>query len=544
MSFIKYFSNQPEASEIPDQCRNPFDNNPHMLAIFASNELQQRLKNSTQITSQLFEKECGKMFGVLVIADEEGKIGFISSFSGMLNKQWIVPGFVPPVFNIKQQHSFFALGEKQVTEITQVIQLQLNSENRLQDKQKLIQLGQQHEKELAGLKKQHKKNKAQRKIKRLAIKNEKDESPILQQLSFQSQQDKRELKQLKSDWKQKILLAEKGFNNHYENSINELISKRKTLSQRLHKQVFESYKFVNGLQQYKPLMHFFNGIPPGGTGDCAAPKLIQYALKNKFKILAMAEFWWGAPPAKGVRQHANFYPPCRGKCYPILPFMLKGIIDKAVNSTNENKEVEPDIVFEDENLLVINKPAGMLSIPGKQQDYSVLSWLKKRYPEATGALLVHRLDMATSGLLVAAKNAQVHKHLQKQFISRSIKKRYVAVLSKVLDKKNITVNLPLRVDLEDRPRQLVCYEYGKVAETHVRVISKDEKTTRVYFYPVTGRTHQLRVHAAHSQGLCAPIVGDELYGNRSERLLLHAEKICFEHPLTGETIKVKSKVPF
>lgn len=335
------------------------------------------------------------------------------------------------------------------------------------------------------------------------------------------------------------------FNDSYKNKINLLIQKRKQLSQQLHRKVFEGYQLVNILTEIKPITGFFTGkVPAGGTGDCAAPKLIQFAHQHKLSILALAEFWWGSSPVKEVRHHAQFYPPCRGKCHPILPFMLKGVSLEQTPAVNMGKKLEPVIVYEDDSLVVVNKPAGLLSIPGKQQEYSVLNWLKQRYPQATGALLVHRLDMDTSGLLLAAKNARVHKHLQKQFINRSLKKRYVAVLSRVIKKQNVTVDLPLRVDLNDRPRQLVCYEHGKTAVTHAKVISSNANTSRVYFYPVTGRTHQLRLHAAHSKGLSAPIVGDELYGTRSERLLLHAEKINFEHPLTAERIEVKVNVPF
>ena len=545
MSLIQYFSIQPGASDIPDRLRNPFDNNPHTLAILASKELQQRLIDLPHITEQLFEKNNGKMFGVLVVSDAVGKIGYLSGFSGLLNQQWEMPGFVPPVFNDKQQQKFLQQGEKQVTELTGQIELLVSSPDRLQAKSLLKQLKQQQDEELAEFKKQNKKNKKCRKEKRETLIHDLSNMEVLQKLSFQSQQDKRDFKQLKLSWDKKILETKNNFYNDFESSIEELITKRKKLSQQLHKKVFDSYQLMNKLKQVNTLNYLFDGkTPPGGTGDCAAPKLIQYAHENNFKILAMAEFWWGDSPLKGVRQHARFYPPCRGKCFPILPFMLTGIISQKINAETNETLLVPEIVYEDENLLVLDKPAGMLSIPGKQQEYSVLSWLKKRYPEAEGALLVHRLDMATSGLLVAAKNSKTHKHLQKQFIHRNVKKRYVSVLSKVLSQQKLTVDLPLRVDLDDRPRQLVCSEFGKPALTHVEVISNDKKTTRVHFYPVTGRTHQLRVHAAHSQGLDAPIVGDELYGSRSTRLMLHAEKISFEHPVTGVLMEIKSKAPF
>ena len=453
--------------------------------------------------------------------------------------------FVPPVFNVQRQQLFLDQGESQVTYLTEKIELLSNAPERLQAMEKIVELRRHRETDLSRLEKLNKQNKQQRRLKRSLLKNDQHENKYLEELSFLSQQDKRELKQCKLSWANTLGNAKARFDSDFEGEITALIDKRKKLSQELHKKVFENYLIINKSAEQKPLNSFFDGkIPAGGTGDCAAPKLIQFAHLNKLKILAMAEFWWGSSPAKGIRHHGHLYPPCRGKCHPVLPFMLKGVCEESVTVENQAEILEPQIIYEDDSLVVLNKPAGMLSIPGKQQQYSVLSWLQQRYPKATGALLVHRLDMATSGLLLAAKNAQVYKHLQQQFISRSIKKRYVALLSGRLDKQDITVNLPLRVDLDDRPRQLVCYEHGKSAVTKVKVISVEASTSRVYFYPITGRTHQLRVHAAHHQGLAVPIVGDELYGTRSERLFLHAERISFEHPQTGEKVEISAKVPF
>ena len=546
MNIINYFCEQPELSEIPDQCRNPFDNDPHPLAIKASLDLQQRLNNSTEFPANLFEKENGKMFGVLVVAGSDHKIGYLSGFSGMLNKQWVVHGFVPPVFDIEKQQSFLNAGAAQLEKLTGQIDAKINSADRLQVLAQITELEKRQEIEINTLQKQHKNNKELRRKERSEINNNQQQVEILQRLSFLSQQDKRELKKAKLDWDKELSSVRLQFSGRFDNEINLLKIKRKKLSQKLHKKVFENYQLINQSGDIKALTHFFDGnMPAGGAGDCAAPKLIQYAHNNKLKILALAEFWWGASPAQGVRHHGSFYPPCRGKCHPVLPFMLQGLM-KADDSFLEiaYKKLVPEIIYEDDSLLVLDKPAGLLSIPGKQQQYSVLSWLKERYPQATGALLVHRLDMATSGLLLAAKHAEVYKDLQQQFISRSIKKRYVAILSKAISEPQMTVDMPLRVDLDDRPRQVVCYEHGKSAVTKVKVISSTVNSSRVYFYPLTGRTHQLRVHAAHSKGLNAPMMGDELYGSRSERLFLHAEKLTFKHPLSGELIDVKSKVPF
>ena len=295
-------------------------------------------------------------------------------------------------------------------------------------------------------------------------------------------------------------------------------------------------------------------VPPAGAGECALPKLLQYAYLHQLKPLAMAEFWWGDSPKNEIRHHGYYYPSCKGKCEPILQHMLQGLeVDEnpLLNPVHEEEELE--IVFEDEWLLVVNKPAGMLSVPGKAEDRdSVYHRLKKKYPEATGPMIVHRLDMATSGLLLVAKTKEVHQDLQAQFANRSIKKRYVAVLDGiVLSERTGRIELPLCLNPLDRPRQIVNKEYGKEAITEYRIISESGSTfnesrkhTRIIFYPLTGRTHQLRVHAAHPEGLGCPILGDELYGKKADRLYLHAEYIEFRHPIYGDILRIQKEADF
>ena len=259
----------------------------------------------------------------------------------------------------------------------------------------------------------------------------------------------------------------------------------------------------------------------------------------------MAEFWWGDSPKSEIRQHGNFYPACNGKCKPILAHMLEGVsMDENPLLTNPGEETSIDIIFQDEVMLVINKPPELLSVSGKNIEDSVYFRMKQRYPQATGPLTVHRLDMSTSGLMLIALNKEVHKILQKQFINRSIKKRYVALLEGQVKQDKGIIDLPLRLDIDDRPRQLVCYEYGKPAKTEWEVIQRKNNQTRVHFYPVTGRTHQLRVHSAHTNGLNAPIVGDDIYGNRANRLHLHADFIAFNHPLTRELMQFQIDAEF
>jgi tRNA pseudouridine32 synthase/23S rRNA pseudouridine746 synthase len=271
--------------------------------------------------------------------------------------------------------------------------------------------------------------------------------------------------------------------------------------------------------------------PPAGSGDCAAPKLLQYAFQHELTPVVMAEFWWGISPNSEIRKHKNFYPSCQSRCKPILKHMLKGVrMNENLLLKNLSVKQELKIIFEDDDIIIVNKPPEFLSVPGKEIKDSVYTRIKQQYPSATGPLIVHRLDMSTSGILVLTKTKEANRILQNQFIKRTIKKRYVALLSGKLSKKKGVITLPLRLDLDDRPRQLVDFKNGKTAKTNWNVITQNDTHTRVHFYPITGRTHQLRVHAAHKDGLNLPIIGDDLYGTKQDRLYLHADFIEFIHP--------------
>ena len=282
-----------------------------------------------------------------------------------------------------------------------------------------------------------------------------------------------------------------------------------------------------------------------GAGDCCAPKLFQYAFLNNLAPIAMAEFWWGKPLKNSVRKHKYYYPACKGKCKPILTHMLDGIPtapNPLFEKLAEPKEIKT--LYEDEYLLVINKPNELLSVSGSEIEDSVKFRITKKYPNATGPLLVHRLDMSTSGILLIAKNKDIHKALQKQFIEKTVKKRYVAILDGIIDQKQGTIELPLRVDFFDRPKQMVDFERGKNALTKYEVIAIEDGKTRIHFYPITGRTHQLRVHASHHLGLNTSILGDDLYGKTLDRLYLHAEKISFIHPINNKKMEFIAECPF
>ena len=288
--------------------------------------------------------------------------------------------------------------------------------------------------------------------------------------------------------------------------------------------------------------------PPGGTGDCAAPKLLGYAQTLGLTPIALTEFWWGDAPRSGGRHHGVHYPACRGKCGPLLRYMLDGVPVEPAPAfvTRDVPASAPEVVYEDEWLTVVDKPAGMLSVPGRNagaQD-SALSRLRMRYPAATGPLLVHRLDLDTSGLLLMARTLEVHGQLQRLFAQRQIRKEYVAELEGELLGDSGTISLALRGDPDDRPRQIHDPVAGKEAVTGWRVLQRQDGRTRVLLLPRTGRTHQLRVHAAHPDGLNAPIVGDRLYGRRGGRLMLHAQTLAFEHPVTGEALEITRNAPF
>ena len=328
------------------------------------------------------------------------------------------------------------------------------------------------------------------------------------------------------------------------NKIASLKNEREGKSASLQQQLFEQYNFLNANDETKSLIDIFKETaiqrPPAAAGECAAPKLLQYAFKHNLKPISIAEFWWGKSPKSEIRKHKNFYPACQGKCKPILGHMLQGLeIDDNPMLINSKEELQIKTLFEDEYMAVINKPAELLSVPGVSIKDSVQQRMKDKYPKATGPLTVHRLDMQTSGIMLIAKSLEVHKVLQKQFIDRTIKKRYVALLDGILKEDKGVIDLPLRPDFEDRPRQLVCYEDGKSALTNYEVIERTENITRIYFYPVTGRTHQLRVHSAHQKGLNIPILGDDMYGKPSDRLYLHAQFIQFLHPKSNKKMKIE-----
>ena len=607
---IHFFKKPVSHLALPEKFTYPFHYTPHPLCVLAAEEVKEYIASRKEWQEELAS---GKMFGVLIVQtdngitnNEENQIGYLAAFSGNLDGKNLHPYFVPPVYDLLQPEGFFKIEEEQISAINIRIRELENSGSYLDSKEKWKIETEQAKAVLNQAKAELKMAKEAREIRRQSSPELSGEEQA--SLIRESQYQKAEYKRLEKKWKKRLEELETEV-RHFDIEIERLKTERKERSAALQRKLFEQFRMLNAQGEVKDLYTIFEQtvqkVPPAGAGECALPKLLQYAYLHQLKPLAMAEFWWGDSPKNEIRHHGYYYPSCKGKCEPILQHMLQGLeVDEnpLLNPIHEEEELE--IVFEDEWLLVINKPAGMLSVPGKAEDRdSVYHRLKKKYPEATGPMIVHRLDMATSGLLLVAKTKEVHRDLQAQFANRSIKKRYVAVLDGVIIKteketKPIAekailiaketvstkktakaertgntgrIELPLCLNPLDRPRQMVSSEHGKEAITEYQIISESEritsesentfnesnridesersinesrKYTRIVFYPLTGRTHQLRVHAAHPEGLGCPILGDELYGKKADRLYLNAEYIEFRHPIYGNILCIQKEADF
>ena len=538
---------------LPEKFTFPFYYEPHELSIIASTELQAYLETQTNFEHNFGLQEnqeglvIGKMFGVLVCQNQEGELGYLWAFSGKLAGVNHHSYFVPTIFDMLHQDGFFRKEEGVLNAINRQIEILENSDELQNKKNQLESTKKDATIDIQNQKDKIKSFKVERDEKRISFTNL--SSAEIEQLEVElSEESKKEsilLKKMTKYWNFQIEKTQNEVNLLLD-EINQLKEERRLKSGALQQKLFAEYSFLNQFGERKSIGEIFNNNPPAGAGECAAPKLLHYAFEHNLKPIAMAEFWWGQSPKSEIRKHKQFYPACKSKCEPILlSHMLKGL-DIEANPFQENpaegKNIE--IVYEDEILAVINKPAEFLSVPGKIISDSVYQRVKELYPNATGPLIVHRLDMSTSGLMLIAKDEETYVRLQSQFIKRTIKKRYVALLNGILEENEGYIDLPLRVDLDDRPRQLVCYEYGKPAQTKWEVIEVRINQTLVYFYPITGRTHQLRVHASHELGLKTPIVGDDLYGSKANRLHLHAESLTFFHPITKEEVTFQKEVDF
>ena len=525
---------------LPETFNNPFDYVPHPVCEAAVADLLPHVEKLMHGNPE------GKMFGVLVVTKENSQVSdnqqnatmyYLAAFSGQLYDQSVLPGFVPPVFDFLDPDGYFKVHEAEISAINQEID-NLKSDGRYIESRK-IYLQLQEDAEVAIAK--AKSNMLSAKEKRDAERSKRVLSPV-EEAAFvkESQYLKAELRREKQRWTEKIAEA-KTAADIYEKHIEELANQRKTKSEVLQNWLFEHFVMVNYAGERRNLLEIFRDtvqqLPPAGTGECCEPKLLQYAYTHGLKPIQMAMFWWGKSPEGEIRHHLHYYPACSGKCKPVLTYMLPPEV-LAANSHRDLFE-QLEIVYEDADLWVVDKPSGMLSVPGKSHRESVISLLQERCQEGETPLVVHRLDMDTSGLLVVAKHKTAHYRLQKQFKDREIHKTYVAVLDgdplPIGEKGRI--ELPLSPDLMHRPYQKVDKEQGKPAITEYLVV--DEHV--VELHPLTGRTHQLRVHCAHAEGLNRPIKGDNLYGRRADRLYLHAVRIAFVHPGSGEEMVFERK---
>ncbi len=546
-SIFTPFRSSIEAIALPERFTYPFCYKPHPLSVLAAQELQQHLETQTEwhhdfgldgLNKDSNNHAIGTMFGVLVVQNEQGEIGYLSAFSGAIAGQTQLPHFVPPVFDTQQTDPEIHARQTELAAITSEITSVESSPRFVELQQQYSQAKTQAEQESEAFRLQMIEQRKQRKLQRKAAEQSDDEAfktEEFHRLARESAYDKHQQKALRQQWQQTLQSLSEQLEAD-TTVLAELKAKQAKLAAQLEQSIHSQYRFVNQFGEYKDLNQLFDETLQG-AGDCAIVKLLQYAFSHGLTPLAMAHFWWGQSPAPQMLKHKYFYEASKNKCEPILAHMLAGIaIDDNPLEQNPAEGKELTIVYQDDDMVIINKPAEFLSVPGKTIVDSVYSRMQAMFPDSDSPLIVHRLDMSTSGLIVIALTKDAHKALQKQFIERTVEKRYVALLEGISEADDGIIDFPMRVDLDDRPRQIVCYQYGKPAQTKWQVLERKNGRTKVYYYPKTGRTHQLRVHSAHIKGMNMPIVGDDLYGQKGDRLCLHAQYLAFNHPTTNERV--------
>lgn len=543
----------------PHQFTFPFCYEPHPLCRLAAAEVEHHIVESGVWQG---ETSCGKMFGVLVVRYELGvrnyelgvrscELGFIAAYSGLLagRNDWAY--FVPPVFDAQQPDGHFKVTERSISDINREIDCIRHSDEYKRVKAEEAALRQKAADRIAAMKQHIASAKAERDRRRSDA-----QAGLVHISEAETTAMTRESQTLKADLrrlKQRLdmeLSAAHALTFQYDERIAALRQRRRSMSDELQRWLFMQYRMLNARGEERNLIDIFSttthGIPPAGAGDCCAPKLLQYAYSHGLQPVCMAEFWWGESPRQEIRHHLSYYPACRSKCLPILTHMLQGL-DVEPNPLTATASEELKIVYEDDAICVVDKPAGMLSVPGKDNVESVESIMRQRWHQYDGnPIMVHRLDRDTSGLMVVARTLEAYHSLQQQFACRTAAKRYEAVLDGVPALQQGTISLPLMPDITDRPRQRVDMEHGKPSVTTYRVVSTQNHRTLVWLFPHTGRTHQLRVHCAHPLGLATPILGDPLYGRgtAAPRMYLNAAELEITHPVTGRRMQWKSESAF
>ena len=538
----------------PEKFTYPFFYTPDPLVKLASEQLKgylvkTDLKHNFGLGQNEHLIEQGKMFGVLVVRNKAGKLGWLAAYSGKLSedpKEY----FAPPICDIHAAQSFYKKGEIELNEMSAEIFALEKDPNRIEAigklEDRLTEINEFLRAGRADLKDAKKARQRYRETVKKTL-SPQDYEEVKERLAKESIQGQLVFKHRSKKWVNEQEALEGKLAN-FSNEIRELKEIRRTKSNALQREIFNQYVFLNGLGQQQVLSDCFPDFdlrhPPSGSGDCAAPKLLQFAYNNELEPVCMGEFWWGAAPVKEVRKHGYFYPSCASRCRPILGHMLQGLDVEENPLLNYGKDKPMPIVYEDEDLVVVDKPAGLLSVPGVEIEDSALTRIKNLYPNASGAILLHRLDMSTSGLLMFTLNPKANKRMQRQFIKRQIEKTYIAEVVGEIKEEEGTILLPLAPDYFDLPRQMVCQENGKPSKTIWKVLHREKGISRLALKPVTGRTHQLRVHCAHPDGLGLPMIGDELYGVIGKRLHLHAHELIFQHPTSKERITLTAPIPF
>ncbi len=529
-----------EGVEPPERFTNPFDYEPHPLVEVARGELCAYLERQVQWHDELSR---GKMFGVLVVRNTEGEIGYLAAYSGYLGKENLHSHFVPPILNLLDPNGFFKKEEEQISLLNYALEKEQKSPALERTKAQLAEIIEAESCELEQLRTEYATARTHRRTLRA-------EGADPELLNLESQRQKGVLRRRELHYRTLREPLERSIEEHNA-KCQALLEERARRSAALQHLTFKRFRPLNAQGEECDLLTIFeqynHTTPPAGSGECAAPKLLHYALRQGLQPLAMGEFWWGRSTRGEVRHHLHYYPACRGKCHPILGFMLRGLkVDEPRPRTPEEQLRNTlSIIWEDDSFVAFNKPSGLASVDGLNHTISVQSIARELYPTLDpNALIVHRLDMDTSGILLIAKSAEVQRSLQQQFAAHTIRKRYIAIVEGKITAKSGSIDLPLALDPLDRPRQRVDHKQGKAAFTHFRLLEQKGERSRLALYPQTGRTHQLRVHCAHSEGLSTPIVGDRLYGTPAERLMLHAEQITLRHPATGRKFTINCPAEF
>lgn len=552
------------STAIPEKFTYPFCYTPAEVTVTAAGAVMKHIACTPRLA------ECfsgGKMLGVLTVLTGNGEKGFLAAFSGLAGGSNSIPYFVPPVIDLLQPDGHFKLTEAEISAAGLAIEAMEHSPQMADAVREVEEAG----KRKADLTAEWKAHMAGSKARRDKLRAEGADSSVISELIRESQFEKAQLKRITRECDMNLTRARERLDS-LVSEIAALKKDRQRKSEELQRWISENSIVTNARGESLSIWEIFSRqglVPPGGTGECAAPKLLNYAYRHGLKPVAMGEFWYD-PEYAGVRVnprstcrkrqeeariHGRFYPSCQGKCGPLLPFMLEGL-DVEKNPLEIQEDPYRDnisILYDDQYITVAVKPSGMLSVPGKTGARSFQEILSEK--TGTSLLSVHRLDMDTSGIMVFAKDSRSKAELQRQFAAHEVRKTYSAVLdtssrnqaTALEEGDKGTISLPLSPDYMDRPRQKADFRSGKEAVTHYEVTATGNGWAEVKFMPVTGRTHQLRVHASHPEGLGCPISGDRLYGNRNtgtSRLHLHACRIQLRHPVKGCLMEFFSESPF